>query len=149
MATTLYTGSDYSTFIPVSAPGVTPVRYRAGLTYMRITGPRVPLEGVARAWLTTPGDLFWAPTFGYNAGRLLNAGVPAQILRRLEPLLRNAARQVDYVYDAVVTVQYNGSALTITGLITLSDFGQHPLLLTASQAAVATVQFPTASLAPA
>jgi hypothetical protein len=140
MAATLSCGSDYSTFRDDGS---------YGMTYRKIYGPRVPLEGVARAWLTSPGQLFWAPTFGYNAGRLLNAGIPAQTLRRLEPLLRTAAKQVDFVYDAAVTVTYIGNVLTVAGLITLADYGQHPLLLTASQAAAATVQFPTASLAPA
>lgn len=113
-----------------------------GLTYTRITGPRVPLERVARRWLTPPKQLFWAPDAGFDVSRLVNSTHSLTELRQYRGLLIKEAREVDFVYSADVTLDYNGFTLTINGLIVLADRTTHPLLVTASNASAA-VQFPS------
>lgn len=130
-------GSDYSTFRDDGT---------YGLTYVRITGPRVPLEGVARLWLTDRGSLFWAPTLGFNVARLENASQKRAVLAQYESFLVKAAREVDFVARATVAITYAGTALTAIGRITLADGGTYPLLVTAADAAQVTVQFPSSPL---
>ena len=133
----LDTGSDYSTF---RADGT------YGLTYVRITGARVPLEGVARAWLTSPGELPWAPAFGFNVTRLENASAKQRVLAQYQSFLVKAAKSVDFVVTADVRVTYQGTTLTIVGAITLSDGSTHPLLVSAAEAAQVVVQFPSSPM---
>lgn len=137
-------GSDYSTF---RADG------SYGLTYQRITGPRVPLEGVARRWLTNPGgiaidgSMWWEPNAGFNVGRLLNASANRNKLTTYRSFLVREARRVDFVVDASVQLSYDGSTLSVFGLITLADNTTHPLLVGASSAAQVLTQFPSSPLA--
>lgn len=135
----LFTGSDYSTFREDGT---------FGLTYVRITGARVPLEGVARRWLTSQGDLPWAPNAGFNVARLENAGHNVKDLARYKGFLEKEARAVDFVYRASVTITYDGATLTIVGSIVLADFTTHPLLVTADAAGRVSTQFPSAPLPP-
>ena len=133
----IFTGSDYSTFRPDGT---------YGLTYVRIYGSRVPLEGVARRWLTTNGDLFWSPNAGFNVSRLENASATPQILKRYASFLVVQAKAVDFVYSATVSVTYVGTTLLVVGSIVLADFTTHPLLVTAAEAATVTTQFPSSPL---
>ncbi len=133
-------GSDYSTF---RGDGT------YGLTYVRITGPRVPLEGVARLWLTSPGDLFWADDLGFNLLRLENAGKKASQIPQYQHFLRSVAKRVDFVLGADVTVSFAGNALSVSARITLADGTPHPLLVSAADAGAAVVQFPSAPLVAA
>lgn len=120
-------GSDYSTFRPNGT---------YGLTYQRITGPRVPLEGVGRRWLTSPGDLKWDPTGGFDVAELENNDLSAQARDRIGRRLASEAKQVDFVIDAAVRLVLAGDELTIAGQILLADRTTHTLLLTASQAGI-------------
>lgn len=120
-------GSDYSTF---RANGT------YGLTYRRISGPRVPLEGVARRWINAPSDIPWDPTSGADIFGWENHDPTPAELTRLAQTLAAEARRVDFVIDAVVIVKLPGDELTAAGQILLADKTQHPLLLTASQAGV-------------
>lgn len=133
-------GDDYSTF---RADG------SYGLTYVRITGARVPLEGVARAWLTEPGSLFWAPNFGFGLSRLQNAAHREDVLGLFKSFLVRSAKGIDFVMraDVEIAYAYADATLTVAGRITLADFTTHPLLVSASDAAAATVQFPSSPLA--
>lgn len=135
---TINTGSDYSTFRDDGT---------YGLTYVRITGARVPLEGVARLWLTDRGSLFWAPTLGFNVARLENASQKRAVLAQYESFLVKAAREVDFVAAASVAITFSGTTLTAAGRITLVDGVTYPLLVTAADAAVVTVRFPSSPLA--
>lgn len=130
-------GSDYSTFRPDG---------RAGLTYRRITGPRVPLEGVARVWLTALGDMPWSPNTGTEPPvyQLQNAGYNVNDLRQLQIQLVRAARGVDWVADARVGLRYLGTTLTIAGELTLLTGRTYLLNVSASAAAGVVVQFPFA-----
>lgn len=130
-------GSDYSTF---RADG------RPGLTYRRITGARVPLEGVARMWLTKPQDLPWAPDAGTvpPVYALLNSAHNLAQLQRWQTFLQRAAVQVDFVYAARVAIRYIGVTLTIDGQITLVTGEVHPLNVSASAAGGVIAQFPNA-----
>ncbi len=123
----LDTGSDYSTFKPDGT---------YGLTYRRITGPRVPLEGVARRWLTAPGDIKWDPTGGFDVTTLENSDLSPQARNRTERRLKSEAKLVDFVVDAAVSLKLAGDTLTIRGEILLADLTTHTLLLTASQAGI-------------
>ncbi len=134
----IFFGSDYSTFRPDGT---------YGLTYVRITGPRVPLEAVARRWLCDPGDLPADPNGGFNILRLENArNRTPQGLLTYQILLIREAKKVDFVLDAVVRISYVASVLSVNGKITLADFTDHPLLLTAAQNTAARASFPSANL---
>jgi hypothetical protein len=133
MATDL--GSDYSTFRSDGS---------YGLTYRRISGARVPLERVARRWLTIPGDLPWDRTAGVGIHRLLNADLTAARLAVLRNRLASEAALVDFVTVARVDCTIVGDSLRADGLIALADGGSHPLLLTATEASVL-FRFPTLS----
>lgn len=130
---TLDFGDDYSTFRPDGS---------WGMTFVRISGPRVPLEGVARRWLTAKGDLPWAPNAGFDVYRLLNASRKMFSLRQYEALLAAEARQVDFVANASVGIIFDGFTLTVKGQISLTNHGTYPLLVTADSAGAALAQFP-------
>ncbi len=120
-------GSDYSSF---KADG------SYGLTYRRISGPRVPLEGIGRRWINAPGDVPWDPNSGADIFGWENHDPTPADLVRLGQTLAAEARQVDYVIDAAVSVRLVGDELTVNGQALLADRTRHPLLLTASQAGV-------------
>ena len=126
-------GDDYSTFRPDGT---------WGMTFTRIRGPRVPLEGVARRWLTAKGDLPWAPNAGFDVYRLLNASRKTFTLNQYQALLASEARQVDFVANAAVTITFDGFTLTVSGLITLTTRGTYPLLVMAKDAGAAIAQVP-------
>jgi hypothetical protein len=128
-------GDDYSTFKPNGT---------WGMTYVRISGPRVPLEGVARRWLTPKGYLSWAPNAGFDCYKLLNASRNQSVLRQYQALLAAEAQQVNFVTRAVVTATFvpSGFTLNITGAISLANGGTYPLLVSASAAGQAIIQFP-------
>ncbi len=136
-------GSDYST---VREDGT------FGLTYNKITGPRVPLEGVIRLWLTMPanpqdpqsqGDLPWDPTAGFDITRLVNSAHGTIDLNRYAEMLRRQALNVDFVVAARVKIsQAADGAIEIEAWITLADTTLHPLLVTADQAAGIVALFP-------
>jgi hypothetical protein len=129
-------GSDYST---IRADGT------YGMTYTRINGTRVPLEGVIRMWLTMPanpqdsqsqGDMPWDRTAGFDITRLENSKHAVIDLNRYAEMLRRQALNVDFVSAARVKIsQAADLAILIEAWITLSDRQTHPLLVTASQAA--------------
>lgn len=107
-----------------------------GLTYRRITGRRVPLEGVARRWLNAPGDMPWDPVGGIDLAELENHDLSAAELARLGQILGAEARRVDFVIDSAVSVRLISGDLKVDGQILLADQTAHPLLLTANQAGV-------------
>lgn len=128
-------GSDYSTFRPDGRPG---------LTCRRITGPRVPLEGVARRWLTNRGDLPWSPNAGsISVQRLQNASGDARMLAHYRAFLIGEAKEVDFVRDAAVLITVRGTTVTINGRITLTTGGTYPLNVAVAGAGAAVAQFPT------
>ena len=131
-------GSDYSTFRPDGRPG---------LTYRRISGPRVPLEGVARQWLSAMGyDMPWAPNAGTTPAlyQLLNSAHDQMMLRRMRDFYQRAAEQVDFVARALVTFSYVGTTLTITGAITLITGRTYQLNVGADAAGRIVAEFPNA-----
>lgn len=125
-------GSDYSTFRDDGTPG---------MTFRKITGPRVPLEGVVRAWLTDPGDLPWAKTFGFNVTRLQNSSHKGDALKLLARRLELVAKDVDFVQGATVTLKPVGDGIEISGFIRLTGAGTYPLNVTASAAGDVIVKF--------
>lgn len=139
-------GSDYST---IRDDGT------YGLTYNRITGPRVPLEGVVRLWLTMPanpqdaqsqGDLPWDPSLGFDITRLENSAHASIDLTRYAEMMRRQALNVDFVVAARVKIaQAEDASIAIEAWITLADLTLHPLLVTANQAAGVVVLFPQLS----
>lgn len=130
-------GVDYSTFRPDGRPG---------LTYRRITGPRIPLEGVIRMWLTEIDDLPWAP----NAGTvppihaMLNSAHDLNVLRKWQSFLTSAAKSVNFVRSANVSIRYVGTTLTINAQIALTTGGTYPLNVIASAVTGVIAQFPVA-----
>lgn len=137
-------GSDYSC---VRADGT------FGLTYRRISGPRVPLEGVLRRWMTTPanpsdpettGDAAWDPGMGFNITRLLNSAHTDRDLVTFAGIMARQARLVDFVAGARVAIAQNADmSLSIDAQITDDNGTTHPLLVTASQAAGVVALFPS------
>jgi hypothetical protein len=142
--TTIDFGSDYSTF---RADGT------YGMTYRRISGPRVPLEGVVRRWLTNPadptdpsttGDAAWDPMMGIDISRFLNSAHTSRDLIIFASMMARQAELVDFVASASVRItEGTDQSLTIESQITLYDGTKHPLLVTASQAAGVVALFPT------
>lgn len=134
-------GVDYSTFHPVVlADGTSTLTF--GLTYTKIYGPRVPLEHVARRWLTTRGDLFWAPNAGQSVLRLLNNSMLPSRLTQFAAQLAKEAQTVDYVSRAHASIRYVGTTLTISGTITLVTSGTYPLAVGITAAGPVLAQFP-------
>jgi len=127
MASDIFFGSDYSTFRQDGT---------YGLTYRRITGARVPMERVARRWLTAPGDLPWDPTGGFDVAALENGDLKPADFARLAQILATEAKKVDFVIDAAVVARLPGEQLIIDGQILLADLSLHTLMLTASEAGV-------------
>lgn len=127
-------GIDYSTFRPDGRPG---------LTFRRITGPRVPLERVARRWLTTRGDLFWAPNAGWRSvARLQNADYDQRMTDAYRSFLISEAKIVDFVAAAAVALNIRGFVVSISGRITLITGQVYPLNVSITKAGDALAQFP-------
>ncbi|WP_437591486.1 hypothetical protein [Sorangium sp. So ce1000] len=105
-----------------------------GMTGKRITGARVVLEQVLRAWLTDRGTLRHAPTVGFNVSRLLNASSTATSLRRYEAVMVAEARAVEFVADARVTLRIVERELLLSATVTLVDGTTYPLAVRLSEA---------------
>ena len=137
MASTLALESDYSTF---RSDGT------YGLTYTRIYGARVPLEGVVRRWLVAPGELLGDPMAGLltNVSRIRNANHSDRDLKVIQRSLENEARQVNYVTGASVAVTNKGliQGVLVNGRITLTDGITYAMSITATATAVLLTQFP-------
>lgn len=139
-------GSDYSTFKPsaLTFPGGGNA-LTWGLTYNRIYGPRVPLEGVVRRWLVDKNGMLWAPDAGFSVYKLLNSRHDTRRLAMYKEFLQREATDVDFVRSATVRISYVGTALTINATISLTLTGNHTLNVGVDQAGNVLAQFPTAS----
>jgi hypothetical protein len=124
--------TDLSTF-PDGAP--------MDMTTIAVTGARVVLEWVARAWLSPRGSLFWAVSRGEDVRTLENSDHTLAEIEALRVSLEQEARQVTHVLDASVTLDTSGEQVSVRGDITLDDGTTHPLAVDISEAGAAIALF--------
>ena len=108
--------------------------YPVGMTGKRITGDRVVLEQVLRAWLTDRTTMRHAPTVGFNVARLLNASSTLTSLRRYETVLVNEARAVEFVADCRVSLRIVQRELLMSAVVALVNGKSYPLAVRLSEA---------------
>ncbi len=122
-------GSCYSSF---KADG------SKGLTYRRITGPRVPLERVARRLLGDKGTNLWAKNMGIDVQKLENSDPTTTDLQHWAAFARGEALQVEHVVAAAFAFTLDAAGtVTVDGQILLGDGATYPLQVTAGNAAKA------------
>jgi len=115
--------TDYSTIVVVNG------LHRFDLTTRQIRGPRVAVEWVARAWVTQPGTLDWAPNTGVDLTLSENTTVTQLDLNGWRQKLTQAAERVDYVLACRTALTFDAAAraLTARGNLTLVDGRAYPL----------------------
>jgi hypothetical protein len=105
------------------------------LTFREISGARVVLEWIARAWLSPQGSIEWAPNTGRDIRRLENADLPLADLERWRRDLQAEALKVPFVVQARVTIEVqNETNVVITGSFVLADGLRYPLVVTIDKA---------------
>lgn len=127
MSATLAELQDYSTF-----PGGTEL---VDMTPRRITGARVVVEWVARAWLTRAASLEWATARGVDVRDLENATLGKGDAEAWRGVLAGEARKTPFVRACAVAVTLEARTITIDGRLVLVDGGTYPLAIKLSEAA--------------
>lgn len=128
---------DVSTFVQGDTQG----NVAMGLTTQRITGPRVVLEWVARAWFQPRGGLPLARGRGVDARALENATFGPGDLERVRQALVAEALKTEFVGGARVAVSFSERVVSISGEITLINGRAYPLAVAIGQAGQAIVNF--------
>ncbi len=121
---------DSSTF---PAPGAA----ATDMTPRRITGARVVLEWVGRAWLTKRRALAWAPARGVDLRDLENATFGPGELEAWRQTLKAEAEKRPYVVSCLVAITLLQRTVTVDARLVLVDGKVYPLMMTLSEAAAA------------
>jgi hypothetical protein len=112
--------------VDLAYPGDLVVRGSGDLE--RTTGIGALLANFARALITTPGELFWRPTYGVGATEFLNLPVSAGNIAELKNRIRrnlSADPAVEQVDDPVVSIAADGSGLIeIDVFVRIAGHGQ-------------------------
>lgn len=127
---------DESTFPPQSVGG----ELELDQTGRRITGARVVLEWVVRAWLSPRGALPHARGRGVDVRGLENASLDAATLQSWRTALIAEARTVEYVRGCAVTISRRGRTTAIEGGVQLVDGRTYSLAVLVGEAARVAVE---------
>lgn len=119
---------DVSTFPPGEDGSVT-----FDLTGQRITGARVVLEWVLRAWLT-PRGVLRNTAKGIDLRGLENVTVGPGDLDRWRAACVAEAEAVEYVHSCAVSVTLEGRTSVIAADVTLINGKSYPLAVTLAEA---------------
>ena len=113
MATSVYDGTDFSTFPGGSGPDLDP-------SFVPISWDRAVAERVVRRWLANKGSMH-DETYGTGIGNYLRAEVLDGELDRLASVMRDDALQTEGVVDGDVRIARQGSTFAVNAALTLSD----------------------------
>lgn len=127
---------DVTTFAPAGS-----TELAMDLSDQRITGARVVLEWVARAWLQPRGGNPAARGRGVDIRALDNGSLGPGELESWRQALIAEARATEFVAAADVSIALRDRQVVIVGAVALDDGGTYPLAVTMSEAAAAVVTF--------
>ena len=115
---------------------------RPGLTYRRITGPRVALEWFARRYLAPRDGLPWALGTCIDLPAYRNAMPTFAQLRQWRAAFDAEGARSEYVVRVESTLTLEGGQLHYAPRVTLARSGTFPLAISIDQAGEILARFP-------